>query len=134
MRSLAYKQRHENKVKTQIGFGQNDFTMMVRKTRNDFWQPVPMSDLPDFQPYKRLGRKTKEVRSPTQALGRLKYGGTAGRINKRAFSMSPGYSPDSKQSKLNPESSSSDSGTTTTPQGDINGAARIRAFSAQAEA
>ena len=93
MRSLAYKQRHENKVKTKIGFGKNDFTMMVRKTRNDFWQPVPMSDLPDFQPYERLGRKTKEVRSPTQALGRPKYGETAGRIDKRALSMSPESKP-----------------------------------------
>ena len=82
MRCLAYKQQH--KVKTQIRFVQNDFTLMVRKTRNYFCQPVPMSDLPDFQPYKGLGRKTKEVRSPTQALGRPKYGGTASRIDKRA--------------------------------------------------
>ena len=117
VRCLACKQQHKNKVKTQIRFGQNDFTLMVIKTRNDFWQPVPMSDLPDFQPYKRLGRKTKQVRSPTRALGRPKYGGTVGRIDKRALSMSPGYSPESKQSKPNPENSSSDSGTTTTPPG-----------------
>ena len=38
-------------------------------------------------------------RSPTQAPGRKRYGGTAGRSDKRALSVSPGHSPNSKQSK-----------------------------------
>ena len=102
-----------------------------------------MSELPDFQPYKRLGRKTKEVRSPTQALGRPKYGGTAGRSDKRALSTSPGYSPNSKQSRPNTqniintnqlESSSTSERTATTPPGENSVTERKRAAGAQAKA
>ena len=109
VRSLAYKYRHENKAKTQIRFGENDFYLVTRENKNDFWsQPVPLTNLPDFQVSSQWAGPSREGRSPTEAPGRQRYGGTEGRTEKRALSASPGHSPLNKQSKqdeLNADSS-----------------------------
>ena len=100
VRSLAFKYRNESKLKTQIRFGENDFCLVTRQNKTEYWsQPVSLTNLPDFQVSGQWAGPSREVRSPTQAPGRQRYGGTAGRSEKRALSASPGHSPLNKQSK-----------------------------------
>ena len=100
VKSIAWKQRHENGMKTQIRFGESDFFLVTRRSKSDYWsQPIPLSGLPDFQLSASSSLPAREARSPTQAPGRERYGGRAGRREKRALSASPGHSPINKQSK-----------------------------------
>ena len=100
VKSIALKQRHENGLKTQIRFGESDFFLVTRRSNSDYWsQPVPLNGLPDFQLRTPSGPLAREVRSPTQAPGRERYGGRAVRREKRALSTSPGLSPLTKQGK-----------------------------------
>ena len=67
-----------------------------------------MTNLPGFQVSGQWAVPSREVRSPTQAPGRQRYGGMSSRSEKRALSTSPGQSPNNKQSKqgeLNTDSS-----------------------------
>ena len=106
IRSLAYRIRHEEKLQTRIIFGENDFLLVTRRNKDDFWgKPVPLTNLPDFQISSSLKVLDREVRSPTLAPGRARYGGAGARKEKRLLSVSPGHSPSSKQSKTSAESS-----------------------------
>ena len=99
VRSLAYKFRHKNNLKTQIIFGESDFLLVTRRNKNEYWsKPMALTNLPGFQVPGQWAVPSREVRSPTQAPGRQRYGGMSSRSEKRASSTSPGQSPNNKQS------------------------------------
>ena len=104
VRSAAYKIRHEEKLQTRIIFGEKDFQLVTRRNKDDFWgEPVPLSNLPDFQISASLKVLDRGEKSPTLAPGRARYGGAGARSEKRSLSTSPGHSPINKQSKVSDE-------------------------------
>ena len=109
VRSNAFKIRHEEKLQTRIIFGDKDFQLVTRRSKDDFWgEPVLLTNLPGFQTSSSLKILDRGVRSPTLAPGRARYGGAGVRKEKRPLSSSPGHSPNNKQSKISPECSDDD--------------------------
>ena len=103
LRSVAYRLRQRDGLKTKINFGSNDFSLVTRKDRRDPWSaPVSleMENLPDFQLSEVAATLAREQRSPTMAPGRARYGGTAPRTGKRLRVASPGLSPNGKEARV----------------------------------
>ena len=106
LRSVAYRLRQKDGLKTRINFGMNDFTLVTRKDSRDHWSaPVPLEAeaLPDFQLSDLSAALAREQRSPTVAPGRARYGGTASRQGKRLRVASPGLSPCGKELRVEVE-------------------------------
>ena len=106
LRSVAYRLRQRDGLKTRINFGINDFTLVTRKNNSDHWStPVPLEAecLPDFQLSDVTAALAREQRSPTVAPGRARYGGTAPRQGKRLRVASPGLSPSGKEPRVEGE-------------------------------
>ena len=106
LRSVAYRLRQKDDLKTRINFGMNDFTLVTRKDSRDHWSaPVPLEaeSLPDFQLSDVSAALAREQRSPTIAPGRARYGGTAPRQGKRLRVASPGLSPSGKEPRVEEE-------------------------------
>jgi hypothetical protein len=100
VRSVAYRIRQRDGLKTRINFGKNDFTLVTRKDGKENWSaPVALEkeNLPEFQLSDTVAALAREQRSPTQAPGRARYGGTAPRAEKRPLEASPGLSPSAKE-------------------------------------
>ena len=106
LRSVAFRLRQRDGLKTRINFGMNDFTLVTRKDSKDRWSaPVPLESecLPDFQLSDLPASLAREQRSPTMAPGRARYGGTAARQGKRLRVASPGLSPSGKEPRVEEE-------------------------------
>ena len=106
LRSVAYRLRQKDGLKTRINFGINDFTLVTRKDSRDRWStPVSLEaeSLPDFQLSDVSAALAREQRSPTTAPGRARYGGTAPRQGKRLRVASPGLSPSGKEPRVEEE-------------------------------
>ena len=106
LRSVAFRLRQKDGLKTRINFGMNDFTLVTRKDSRDHWSaPVPLEAeaLPDFQLSDVSAALARVQRSPTVAPGRARYGGTAARQGKRLRVASPGLSPSAKEPRVEGE-------------------------------
>jgi hypothetical protein len=107
LRSVAYRLRQRDGLKTRINFGNKDFTLVTKKDSKDHWSaPVSLAaeSLPGFQLSDVTAALAWEQRSPTMAPGRARYGGTAARQGKRPLAASPGLSPRGKEQRLGEES------------------------------
>jgi hypothetical protein len=98
VRSIAYRIRQKDQMKTRIDFGKDDIQLLTRKDNRDRWSaPVSLENenLPSFQLSPTVVSLQREVRSPTLAPGRARYGGAAD--GKRPLAASPGHSPARKE-------------------------------------
>ena len=103
LRSVAYRIRQRDGLKTRINFGTSDFSLVTKRDRRDQWSsPVDleMENLPGFQLSEVTAELAREQRSPTMAPGRARYGGTAPRQGKRLRVASPGLSPSGKEARV----------------------------------
>jgi hypothetical protein len=121
VRSAAYRIRQRDGLRTRINFGTSDFTLVTRRDGKDHWSaPVALENLPDFLLSDTVAALAREQRSPTQAPGRARYGGTAPR-EKRTLEASPGLSPLRKEPRTNPEATGDGQGTEGSSEEQISG-------------